>query len=282
MTTRSIHAYVLGSLAKLGLDETQVTKFQTGGPDGDLGSNEILISKDRTIGIVDGGGVLYDPNGLDRAELVRVARLRQLSRSYDRSKLSAAGWYIDCEHTDLAVQNAASTWPLPADVVAQYASGIAVRNLFHLSPLARADLFVPCGGRPRAVDLNNVAELLPNNVPRYKRDHRGREPLLHAGGAPAPREGRLRRLQGRQRQQGRRDVVVARGARRARAHRRRVLARTCAVADRARNGAASSTQLRRTTCIEHHREQRRARVRVHLEREHVPHRPARARCCRTS
>jgi glutamate dehydrogenase len=43
-----------------------------------------------------------------------------------------------------------------------------VRNLFHLSPLARADLFVPCGGRPRAVDLNNVAELLPNNVPRYR------------------------------------------------------------------------------------------------------------------
>lgn len=34
---------------------------QTGGPDGDLGSNEIKISKDKTIAIVDGSGVLYDP-----------------------------------------------------------------------------------------------------------------------------------------------------------------------------------------------------------------------------
>lgn len=36
------------------------------GPDGDLGSNEIKISKDQTIGIVDGSGVLYDPDGIDK------------------------------------------------------------------------------------------------------------------------------------------------------------------------------------------------------------------------
>jgi glutamate dehydrogenase len=42
--------------AKLGLEESAVTKLQTGGPDGDLGSNEIKISKDKTIAIVDGSG----------------------------------------------------------------------------------------------------------------------------------------------------------------------------------------------------------------------------------
>jgi len=52
MTTKSIHQYVLGIYRKLNLDESQVTKFQTGGPDGDLGSNEIKISKDKTIGIL--------------------------------------------------------------------------------------------------------------------------------------------------------------------------------------------------------------------------------------
>jgi glutamate dehydrogenase len=30
MTTRSIHQYVVGILAKLGIDEASVTKFQTG------------------------------------------------------------------------------------------------------------------------------------------------------------------------------------------------------------------------------------------------------------
>ena len=57
MTTRSIHQYVLGVLGKLNLQESNCTKFQTGGPDGDLGSNEIKISKDKTIGVVDGSGV---------------------------------------------------------------------------------------------------------------------------------------------------------------------------------------------------------------------------------
>src|SRR5690606_18274505 len=45
MTTNSVHQYKLGIYEKLGLDETKVTKVQTGGPDGDLGSNEIMISK---------------------------------------------------------------------------------------------------------------------------------------------------------------------------------------------------------------------------------------------
>ena len=50
MTTRSVHQYVLGIYKKLGLKEAKITKFQTGGPDGDLGSNEIKLSKDRTVG----------------------------------------------------------------------------------------------------------------------------------------------------------------------------------------------------------------------------------------
>jgi glutamate dehydrogenase len=50
MTTRSVHQYVLGVYRKLGLKEDACTKLQTGGPDGDLGSNEIKISKDKTVG----------------------------------------------------------------------------------------------------------------------------------------------------------------------------------------------------------------------------------------
>ena len=50
MTTRSVHQYVLGICRKLNINEEDLDKLQTGGPDGDLGSNEIKISKDRTIG----------------------------------------------------------------------------------------------------------------------------------------------------------------------------------------------------------------------------------------
>jgi glutamate dehydrogenase len=38
-------------------------------------------------------------------------------------------------------------------------SGLRFRNEFHLDPHAEASVFVPCGGRPEAVDLNNVHRL---------------------------------------------------------------------------------------------------------------------------
>jgi glutamate dehydrogenase len=49
-----------GSHRKLGLDKTQVRKLQTGSPDGDLGSHEILLGKEKYVAIVDGAGVLED------------------------------------------------------------------------------------------------------------------------------------------------------------------------------------------------------------------------------
>jgi glutamate dehydrogenase len=42
MTSRSIRQYVVGIYKQLGLREKDVTKVQTGGPDGDLGSSTLL------------------------------------------------------------------------------------------------------------------------------------------------------------------------------------------------------------------------------------------------
>ena len=39
-------------------------------------------------------------------------------------------------------------------------NGEEFRNSFLLHPLARADLFVPCGGRPAAININNWKMLL--------------------------------------------------------------------------------------------------------------------------
>jgi glutamate dehydrogenase len=94
MTTRSVHQYVLGIYRKLGLKEENCRKMQTGGPDGDLGSNEIKISKDKTVGIVDGSGVLYDPNGLNREELLRLATKRKMVSDFDLSKLTPQGFRV--------------------------------------------------------------------------------------------------------------------------------------------------------------------------------------------
>lgn len=148
MTTRSIHQYVLGILEKLGLQEENIKKLQTGGPDGDLGSNEIKISKDKTVAIVDGSGVLYDPEGINREELFRLATARQMISEFNMTKLSGKGSFrVLVDDVDVT---------LPSGRVVE--KGLLFRNTFHLETemLSGIDLFVPCGGRPAAVDRNNV------------------------------------------------------------------------------------------------------------------------------
>lgn len=149
MTTIGIHEYVLGVLHTHGLKEEAVTKIQTGGPDGDLGSNEILISRDKTIAIADGSGVLYDPQGLNREELIRLARKRVTVEQFDRNMLSQQGFFVSVNDRDVL---------LPDGELVK--NGEDFRNVFHLSKYAVADLFVPCGGRPGAINISNWKSLL--------------------------------------------------------------------------------------------------------------------------
>jgi len=158
MTTRGVRRYVLGCLEKLGLKEEEVTKFQTGGPDGDLGSNEILLSKEKTIGIVDGSGVLYDPLGINKEELARIAQERKTIEHFNTSKLGSSGFRVLVSEIDVKLPNGETV-----------ESGLAFRNEFHVHPLSRADLFVPCGGRPASVNLGNVNKFLSKDgKPKYK------------------------------------------------------------------------------------------------------------------
>ena len=130
MTSLSIRQYVLGIYKQLGLREKDITKVQTGGPDGDLGSSacffripnifrgdlgvltffnfsfwvnkdEILLSSDKTIAVIDGSGVLADPAGLDREELIRLAKLRVPISNFDKSKLSKDGYVVLVEDQDV-------------------------------------------------------------------------------------------------------------------------------------------------------------------------------------
>ena len=156
MTTRSIHTFVTSIYSKLGLKEESVRKVQTGGPDGDLGSNEILLSKDITVAIIDGSGVLFDPSGIQREELVRLAKARQPISHFDTGRLGKGGFRVLIEENNVK---------LPSGEIVE--NGVAFRNTFHLHQLFSGDLFVPCGGRPEAVDISNV-HLLIEPTPRFK------------------------------------------------------------------------------------------------------------------
>ncbi|KAJ8456442.1 hypothetical protein ONZ45_g18719 [Pleurotus djamor] len=156
MTSLSIRQYVLGIYKQLGLREKDITKVQTGGPDGDLGSNEILLSSDKTVAIIDGSGVLADPAGLNREELIRLAKLRKPVGFFDKSKLGKDGYLVKVEEQDVK---------LPSGEI--ILDGTDFRNTAHLR--FKADLFVPCGGRPEAVNVSNMAALIDSEgKPHFK------------------------------------------------------------------------------------------------------------------
>ncbi|AET41125.1 glutamate dehydrogenase (NAD(+)) Ecym_7287 [Eremothecium cymbalariae DBVPG len=150
MTSLSVRAYINKLYETLNLKSTKLNKFQTGGPDGDLGSNEILLSTDNEqyVAIVDGSGVLCDSNGLDKAELRRLAKERKMASHFDTSKLGNNGFFVSVDEMDVMLPNGTIV-----------ANGTTFRNRFHFEIFKfvdRVDLFVPCGGRPSSVDINNL------------------------------------------------------------------------------------------------------------------------------
>lgn len=151
MTTLSVRQYVLGIYRKLGIDPSNVRKLQTGGPDGDLGSNEILLGNEKYTAIVDGSGVIVDPQGLDREELVRLAKKRVTISEFDLSKLSPQGYRVLVDESNVK---------LPSGEIVN--NGMVFRSTFHLRRDQPYDIFVPCGGRPESVDLSSVSKLIVN------------------------------------------------------------------------------------------------------------------------
>lgn len=149
MTTLSVREHVNGIYRKLELDPSKIRKLQTGGPDGDLGSNEILLSNEMYTAVVDGAGVLVDPNGLNREELIRLAKKRVMINEFDTSLLSKDGYRVLIDEKNIT---------LPSGEKVQ--NGMVFRNTFHLRPGKNFDTFVPCGGRPESIDLSTCVSLI--------------------------------------------------------------------------------------------------------------------------
>jgi len=128
MTTAGVHEYVLSILEKLNLREKDILKVQTGGPDGDLGSNEIVVSKDKTVAIIDGSSVLYDPEGINKKELLRLANDRIMVENFDRSILSSNAFFVSvndkklpCRTQHLTISPTCTFTRFPKEILTHFA-----------------------------------------------------------------------------------------------------------------------------------------------------------------
>eukprot|EP00455_Lapot_gusevi_P025735 TRINITY_DN27173_c0_g1_i1.p1 TRINITY_DN27173_c0_g1~~TRINITY_DN27173_c0_g1_i1.p1 ORF type:complete len:313 (-),score=11.50 TRINITY_DN27173_c0_g1_i1:74-919(-) len=81
-----------------------------------------------------------------------------MAEHFERSKLSPKGFFVHVDDRDITLPDGSAV-----------ENGLIFRNTFHLNDLSSADLFVPCGGRPEAVHINNVKKLFDiRGNPRFK------------------------------------------------------------------------------------------------------------------
>jgi glutamate dehydrogenase len=99
MTTTSVMGSFRTLIHHYNEKEELLNLMMTGGPDGDLGSNEIQCYKGKICLIIDGGSILFDPDGLDKKELMKIAFMRHSSPranslSYPVDKIGPQGFQV--------------------------------------------------------------------------------------------------------------------------------------------------------------------------------------------
>ena len=157
MTTTSVMGAFRTLIAHYGAKEEELNLMMTGGPDGDLGANEIQCYKGKICLIIDGGSILFDPQGLDREALMKIAFMRHTSPrvnslGYPADKLSKNGFQVPLRGKNIT---------LPDGTLVE--DGAIFHRNFITDPANRkyieqADIraFIPCGGFKDTINRSNV------------------------------------------------------------------------------------------------------------------------------
>ena len=141
--------------------EEDLNLMITGGPDGDLGANQIQCYKGKICLIIDGGSILFDPQGLDKEELMKLAFMRNSqprvnSLGFPVAKLSSQGFRVPI---------GAANVTLPDGTVVE--DGALFHRNFLYNPdnrkyISQANIraFIPCGGFKDTIHHGNVRQFL--------------------------------------------------------------------------------------------------------------------------
>lgn len=161
MTTTSVMSAFRTLIRHFDEKEEDLNLMITGGPDGDLGANEIQCYEGKICLIIDGGSILFDPDGLDKEELLKLAFKRHTSPRenslfFPESKLGPKGFRVP-----LAAQNV----KLPDGRLVE--DGALFHKTFLSDPANRTYIeeanikaFIPCGGFKDTINQSNVKQFL--------------------------------------------------------------------------------------------------------------------------
>jgi len=161
MTTTGIMASFRTLIGRKGGREEDLPLMMTGGPDGDLGANQIQCYKGKICLIIDGGSVLFDPSGLDKSELRKIAFARHTeprlnSLAYPVEKLSPEGFRV--RRMDKQVQLPDGT--LVEDGALFHRIFLTEESNRRFVEKAGIRAFIPCGGFKDTINPENVGRFI--------------------------------------------------------------------------------------------------------------------------
>ncbi|MCP4119723.1 MAG: NADP-specific glutamate dehydrogenase GdhA, partial [Desulfobacteraceae bacterium] len=161
MTTSGIMGSFRALIRHSGHREEELNLMMTGGPGGNLGANVIQCYKGKICLIIDGGSVLFDPAGLDKRELMKIAFMRHTSPradtlAYPAEKLSARGFRVPISAKNIT---------LPDGTFVE--EGTLFHRNFLYDPANRKRIsqaniraFIPCGGFKDTIRHGNVKQFV--------------------------------------------------------------------------------------------------------------------------
>jgi len=159
MTTTSVMGAFRTLISHYDCKEKDLNLMMTGGPDGDLGCNEIQCYRGKICLIIDGGSILFDPDGLDKKELMKIAFMRHSSPrvnslGYPKEKLGKEGFQVLLKGKNIS---------LPDGSLVE--DGAVFHRNFLTDPenrkyIEKADIkaFIPCGGFKDTINHGNVRQ----------------------------------------------------------------------------------------------------------------------------
>jgi glutamate dehydrogenase len=161
MTTTGIMSAFRTLIAHYDKKEEDLNLMMTGGPDGDLGANQIQCYKGKICLIIDGGSILFDPMGLDRTELMKLAFMRHSSPrantlDFPLDKLSPQGFRVPL----LAKKITLPDGTFVEDGAMFHRTFLSEPDNRRFMEQANIQAFIPCGGFKDTINQGNVKAFL--------------------------------------------------------------------------------------------------------------------------
>lgn len=175
VTSLGVNTYMHEVLLYLGINpqKDSFTIKISGGPDGDVAGNQIrnlynyYPKTAKLVALTDVSGTIFDPEGLDLSIMLRLFKESKPIRFYPAASLNNGGYLLDVQEKKEASAYSTQTLLYKKEkngLQKHWISGNEMNHLLRNSlHKAKADVFIPAGGRPRTLHEKNWSDFLDNH-----------------------------------------------------------------------------------------------------------------------